>query len=64
MKDEPTVSLAPDFYTLRIEVEEFFGGRLWLSFRQWRSRDLPDFILYEETEPSAVHFDSDSAFTS
>jgi hypothetical protein len=60
--DEPTISLRPDFYTLRVEVEDFPGGRLWLSFRQWRSLDLPDFILYEEAEPSGVWFES--AFTS
>lgn len=50
----PTVSLAPDFFTIRVEEwesgvegEEGFRREL-VAFREYRSAELPDVVLYEE----------------
>jgi hypothetical protein len=46
---EPTVSLRADFYKIRIEVGTDESGReVWRGVREWRSADLPDFVLFEE----------------
>lgn len=52
--NEQTVSLPADFYTLRVEVSREGGRDVWRAFRQWRSAELPDFVLFEEAKPAAV----------
>jgi hypothetical protein len=46
--------VAPDFFTLRVEVTRDDGREVWRSFRQWRSFELPELVLFEEVEPSAT----------
>lgn len=46
--------VAPDFFTLRVEVTREEGREVWRSFRQWRSFELPELVLFEEVTPSAT----------
>jgi hypothetical protein len=59
---EPTISLQPDFFTIRVDlIESGVEGepgysRKRQSVREYRSGELPEIVLFEEVTATIVDF--------